>query len=51
MDAKTFQERADRFAPPVTGEYAPTYNGLRPGEDGYLEGMCKATGIKYTEQG
>ncbi|CAX32031.1 Hypothetical protein PMT_2512 [Prochlorococcus marinus str. MIT 9313] len=51
MDAMTFQESADRFAPPVRGENAPTYNGLRPTEDGYLEVMCKAKGIKYTEQG
>ncbi|KZR64512.1 hypothetical protein [Prochlorococcus sp. MIT 1303] len=36
MDAKTFQERAERFAPAVTGEKAPTYDGLKPGNDGYL---------------
>lgn len=26
------------------------YEGLRPGDEGYLKAMCKANGIKYTEQ-
>ena len=35
MDSKTFQERAAHFAPLVTGEKARTYEGLKPGEEGY----------------
>ena len=50
MDSKTFQERATHFASPVTGEKARTYEGLKPGDEGYLEAMYKANGIKYTEK-
>ena len=49
MDSKTFQERATHFVSPVTGEKARTYEGLKPGDEGYLEAMCKANGIKYTK--
>ena len=46
MDAKTFQESAERFAPAVTGEKGRTYEGLRPGDEGYLKAMCKDAGIE-----